>query len=109
MNSSSSAPTGKKLRFSENGRNMRRRALEEVWNIPLQIYAGLIPVLGDVQTTQKDRSKTIKTPISIPIKSNGCPEIPDITMAQGYKTKVVQAMLRDYCTSHIREPSFNHV
>jgi hypothetical protein len=65
----------------------------------------LIPILGDVQTAQKDRSKTIKTPIPIHTKSNGCPDIPDITIADGYKTKVVQTMLRDYCTAHIRKKS----
>ena len=72
-----------------------------------QTHHCLIPVIGDVQTTQKDRSKTIKTPIEINIKSNGCPEIPVITPAHGYKTKVVQAMLREYCTTHICEPSID--
>jgi hypothetical protein len=103
MNFSSFAQIGKMLHFSENGRNMQRSASKEVWNIFLKIYDGLNSTLDDVQIAQKDRSKTIKTPISIRTKSNGCPEIPEITMAQGYKTKIVQAMLRDYCTTHICE------
>ncbi len=103
MNFSSSAPIGKMLRFSKNGRNMQRSASEEVWNILLKIYDGLNSALDDVQTIPKDRSKTIKTPIIIQTKSNGCPEIPEITMAQGYKTKIVQIMLRDYLLAHIGE------
>jgi hypothetical protein len=64
---------------------------------------GLSPILGDVQTTQKNHFKTITTPIPITIKSNGCPDIPTVTIEQGYKTKIVQTMLREYCTEHIRK------
>jgi hypothetical protein len=60
-----------------------------------------------IQVPQKlDRSKTITTQIPISIDSDGYPELPTVSMADGYKTKVVQSMLRDYCTAHIREPSF---
>jgi hypothetical protein len=69
----------------------------------------LISAVGDVQTAQKDRSKTIKTPIPISTKSNGCPDVPAITEAHGYKTKVVQAMLRDYCNAHICMSSFPYI
>ena len=84
-------------------------ALEEVWQFSFKIHGNLTPVLGDVQTTQKDHSKTIKTPITINIKSNGCPEIPAITKADGYQAKTVQAMLHKYCTTHICESSFGHL
>jgi hypothetical protein len=53
----------------------------------------------------KNRSKTNSTPIPILFDSDGCPELPTVTMPDGYKTKVVQSMLREYCTAHIREPS----
>jgi hypothetical protein len=56
-------------------------------------------------TPPKDHSKTNTTPISISLDADGCPELPTVTMADGYKTKVVQSMLREYCTAHIREPS----
>jgi hypothetical protein len=71
----------------------------------LQSYTCLILILGNVQTALKDRFKTITTPIPIKVKSNGCPKIPKITIEQGFKTKVVQTMLREYCTAHIRECS----
>jgi hypothetical protein len=51
----------------------------------------------------KDRSKTIKTPVAIVTDADGAPEIPSITKDDGYQTKVVQATLRKYCASHIRE------
>ncbi len=91
------------LSFSDDGRNMPRSVIEEVGYFSLKSYHGLIPVLGDVQTTQKGGSMKVKTPISIHIKSNGCPEIPAVTKADGYRAKDLQAMLRDYCTTHIRE------
>ncbi|KAI9446937.1 hypothetical protein BJY52DRAFT_1228587 [Lactarius psammicola] len=67
-----------------------------------QKYAKMCFRGGDVHTTQKGRPKTVKPPISIHIKSNGCPNIPAITNADGYNAKAVQAVLRDYITTHIR-------
>ncbi|KAI9428746.1 hypothetical protein BJY52DRAFT_1200808 [Lactarius psammicola] len=54
----------------ENGRNMPRCVSEE-----------------------KGRPKTVKPPISIHIKSNGCPNISATTNADGYNAKAVQAVL----------------
>jgi hypothetical protein len=51
----------------------------------------------------KDHSKTIKTPVAIVDDADGRPEVPTITNNDGYQAKVVQATLRKYCTSHIRE------
>ncbi|KAI9440221.1 hypothetical protein BJY52DRAFT_1229566 [Lactarius psammicola] len=48
-----------------------------------QKYAKMCFRGGDVHTTQKGRPKTVKPPISIHIKSNGCPNIPAITNADG--------------------------
>ncbi len=60
-----------------------------------------------VQIPQKpDRSKTITTKIPILINPDGCPALPTVSMADGYKTKAVQIMLREYCIAHIRESSF---
>src|ERR1700744_1669880 len=56
---------------------------------------------------QKVRSKTITTQIPIAIDDGGRPTLPTIKSTDGYKTKVVQSMLREYCTTHIREPPFN--
>ncbi|KAF8259055.1 hypothetical protein EI94DRAFT_1814044 [Lactarius quietus] len=49
-----------------------------------------------------DHSKTITTKIPISVDMSGCPELPTVTMLDGYKTKVVQSMLREYCTAHMR-------
>ncbi|KAF8263643.1 hypothetical protein EI94DRAFT_1703852 [Lactarius quietus] len=49
-----------------------------------------------------DRSKTITTKIPISMDMSGCPKLPTVTMLDGYKTKVVQSMLREYCTAHMR-------
>ncbi|KAI9437877.1 hypothetical protein BJY52DRAFT_1229989 [Lactarius psammicola] len=70
-----------------------------------QKYAKMCFREGDVHTTQKGHPKTVKPPISIHIKSNGCPDIPAITDADGYNAKAVQAVLRDYITTHIHELS----
>ncbi len=57
------------------------------------------------QTVENDHSKTIKTPIPITTHANGEPEIPPITIDDGYNGKTVQKALRDYCTAHISELS----
>src|ERR1700691_2123812 len=56
---------------------------------------------------RKSRSRTLTTQIPISIDEVGCPEIPTTTMTDGYKAKIVQSMLREYCTTHICELSFN--
>ncbi|KAI9437857.1 hypothetical protein BJY52DRAFT_1230006 [Lactarius psammicola] len=67
-----------------------------------QKYAKMCFRGGDVHTTQKGHPKTVKPPISIHIKSNGCPDVPAITNADGYNAKAVQVVLQDYITTHIR-------
>ncbi|KAI9448886.1 hypothetical protein BJY52DRAFT_1228089 [Lactarius psammicola] len=58
-----------------------------------QKYAKMCFRGGDVHTTQKGCPKTVKPSIFIHIKSNGCPNIPAITDADGYNAKVVQVVL----------------
>ena len=58
---------------------------------------------------KKDRSRTINTPIPIVFDKDKCPELPKVTMFDGYKAKVVQSSLREYCTEHIREPFFQYM
>ena len=53
-----------------------------------------------------DRSRTLKTKIAISFDAEGCPALPDVTINDGYQTKIVQNMLREYCIEHIREISF---
>ncbi|KAI9450742.1 hypothetical protein BJY52DRAFT_1227032 [Lactarius psammicola] len=73
-----------------------------------QKYAKMCFRGGDVHTTQKGCPKTVKPPISIHIKSNGCPNVPAITDADGYNAKAVQAVLQDYITTHIHELSVDY-
>jgi hypothetical protein len=56
---------------------------------------------------RKSRSRTLNTHIPISIDEVGCPELPTTTMSDGYRAKIIQSMLREYCTTHIRELSFN--
>lgn len=49
------------------------------------------------------RGGAVAAPIPIAKDSDGYPELPTITAGDGHRTKVVQSMLRDYCTTHIRE------
>ncbi|KAH8976944.1 hypothetical protein EDB86DRAFT_3174559 [Lactarius hatsudake] len=51
---------------------------------------------------KKDRSRTLNTPIPIVFNKDGCPKLPKATMFDGYKAKVVQSLLREYCIEHIR-------
>jgi hypothetical protein len=53
--------------------------------------------------------KTKVTPISIPVKSDGRPDIPNITKDDEYKTKTVQTMLRQFLTAHIRNYSSDNL
>jgi hypothetical protein len=76
---------------------------------PFYICGVIILVLDEVETTKTDRSKTIKTPIPIRTKSNGCPKTPAVTLADGYQAKVVQIMLREYCITHIRESYYDYL
>ncbi|KAI9436915.1 hypothetical protein H4582DRAFT_2058387 [Lactarius indigo] len=52
---------------------------------------------------QRDLSKSITTPIPLVFNADGCPELPKVVSHDGYKAKVVQTLLRDYCTAHIYE------
>jgi uncharacterized protein (DUF4415 family) len=70
------------------------------------LYTAINHLMGNPdhgQDSQKDRSKTNKTRINITINADGEPDIPSVTMGDGYQTKIVQATLREYCTAHIRE------
>ncbi|KAN0141412.1 hypothetical protein V8E53_000657 [Lactarius tabidus] len=67
-----------------------------------QCYGG-----DDILTVPKSRHTTRRTLIPISVRADGRPEIPNITEADEYKTKTVQAMLRSYLITHIRYVSGN--
>jgi hypothetical protein len=99
-----SSHPGGKLFSGRNGGSMPDCALGQVRDHILNTYHNLMKDLDDDQNLEKDRSRTIKTPIHITTEDTGEPAVPSITNSDGFKTKVVQAALRDYCTAHIREP-----
>ena len=54
------------------------------------------------EPVEDDRAKTNTKPIPVPLGADGFPELPPTTSNDSYKTKIVQSMLREYCTAHIR-------
>ncbi|KAN0141510.1 hypothetical protein V8E53_000755 [Lactarius tabidus] len=75
-------------------------------NAPLfkewQNYAKKCYNADNVQNALKDCSTTNKMQIHIPIKADGRPKVPNITLNDSYKTKTVQVMLCEYLTTHIQ-------
>jgi hypothetical protein len=55
-----------------------------------------------------DHSRTINKKIPIVKDATGCPVLPCITPEHNFKTKMVQSMLREYCTAHISKHSIIH-
>ena len=97
------------LPCSGNGRDLPRSASKVCPLIDEFELHCLTCTVGDVHDPQ-DRSKTIKTPMEIPIKSNGCPEIPEINEKEKkYGAKVLQTLVRDYCTAHIRRSPSTYI
>ncbi|KAH8988704.1 hypothetical protein EDB83DRAFT_2535347 [Lactarius deliciosus] len=45
---------------------------------------------------------TLRTKVKIVTNADGEPDIPSITLEDGYAAKAVQTTLRDYCNTHIR-------
>jgi hypothetical protein len=102
------AQIGRVLSFGNDGFNSELIAFQKVHHLCIFIYDVLMSLPETVQSPPRMvRSKTVTTQIPISIDEVGCPELPTTTMADGYKAKIVQSMLREYCTAHIREHSFN--
>ncbi|KAH9008808.1 hypothetical protein EDB84DRAFT_1446695 [Lactarius hengduanensis] len=53
------------------------------------------------QSSPTGRPKTVKKKPKVITDADGEPEIPSITLEDGYSAKAVQAALRDYCHAHI--------
>ncbi|KAN0125338.1 hypothetical protein V8E53_015595, partial [Lactarius tabidus] len=81
--------------------------LHKEWQTYAKRCYGGDDVPSHPQTVPKNRTKTRSTPIPIPVNRDGCPDVPNITKDKNYKTKTMQAMLREYLTDHIRYVSGN--
>ncbi|KAN0141562.1 hypothetical protein V8E53_000024 [Lactarius tabidus] len=79
--------------------------LHKEWQTYTKRCYGGDDVPSHPQTVPKNCTKTRSTPIPIPVNRDGCPDIPNITKDKNYKTKTMQAMLREYLTDHIRNRS----
>ncbi|KAN0141769.1 hypothetical protein V8E53_000231 [Lactarius tabidus] len=81
--------------------------LHKEWQTYAKRCYGGDDVPSHPQTVLKNCTKTRSTPIPIPVNRDGCPDVPNITKDKNYKTKTMQAMLREYLTDHIRYVSGN--
>ncbi|KAH8982114.1 hypothetical protein EDB86DRAFT_3086427 [Lactarius hatsudake] len=76
------------------------------FNIQIQLpIPPYIYYIDHDQSIPIGRSKTLKTKVKLITDADGEPEIPSVTLEDGYSTKVVQTALRDYCHAHIRKLS----
>jgi hypothetical protein len=59
--------------------------------------------MGIAETVESDpmydNSRIVMAPIPIHTNEDGSLELPNITINDGHKAKIVQSMLRDYCTT----------
>jgi hypothetical protein len=55
----------------------------------------------------EDPTKIKTKPIPVLLDDAGFPELPPTTQNDNNKTKIVQSMLREYCTAHARELHLN--
>jgi hypothetical protein len=52
---------------------------------------------------EEDPEKMKSKPIPVLLDADGFPELPPTMSNDPYKTKMVQSMLREYCTAHVCE------
>ncbi|KAN0140679.1 hypothetical protein V8E53_001506 [Lactarius tabidus] len=56
----------------------------------------------DEGVVEEDRENMTTKPISVHLDADRFPELPPTTSNDPHKTKIIQSMLREYCTAHIR-------
>ncbi|KAI9430761.1 hypothetical protein H4582DRAFT_2063414 [Lactarius indigo] len=86
------------LDFGDFCPNWRTSVLWDKW----KKYGRQCFGLDDDQGAEKNHARTLKAPVQITTDVTGEPEIPSIVKGGGHQAKVVQTVLRDYCTAHIR-------
>ena len=55
----------------------------------------------------EERANANTEPIPVPLDEAGLPELLSTTRNDIHKTKIVQSMLREYCTAHLCELHLN--
>ena len=108
--SRSSAQTGSMLTYGRNGVILESNVFHRVCNLLMSMRNGLTKYTEPDEDPEAEDLETMNTnPIPIQLDDAGFPELPPTTRNDGRKTKIVQSMLREYCTAHIRELHLNSV
>jgi hypothetical protein len=106
--SRSSAQTGSMLTYGRNGVILESNAFHKVCKLLIYMYDGLMKHTEPDQDAEvEDPAKMNMKPIPVHLDDAGFPELPPTTRNDGRKTKIVQSMLREYCTAHSRELYLN--
>jgi hypothetical protein len=107
--SRSSALTGSMLTFGSNGVTLGSNAFHKVCKLSdvyvRLAYGAYTEPLEEPEA--EDPAKMNTKPIPVPLDDAGFPELPPTTQNDNNKTKIVQSMLREYCTAHARELYLN--
>jgi hypothetical protein len=106
--SRSSALTGSMLTSGKNGVTLELNAFHKVCILLMYMCNGLMKLTEpDEEPEEEDPAKLNMKPIPVHLDEAGFPELPPTTSMDTNKTKIVQSMLREYCTAHIRELYIN--
>ena len=101
------AQIGRMQSFGKNESNLRLSAFPKVNHVPITSHNLIGHSDPSPLPVQQDHSRTLKTRIPIAKQPSRQPTLPSTTMSDGYGTKVVQSMLREYCIAHICELSYH--
>ena len=97
-----SAQSGNKKTYGSNGSIMLQCVSPKISdNFWCSSTAKSLITHTEPEPTILSQFKTNKNKIKIEINDSGNPKNPSISMGDSYHSKVLQAMLRDYCTIHI--------
>ncbi|KAH9015583.1 hypothetical protein EDB85DRAFT_2156541 [Lactarius pseudohatsudake] len=86
------------MSFSDFFSNWRDASMWHEW----MKYCRKSFVPEDDQSVPLGRSRALRTKVKVVTSADGEPDIPSITLENGYAAKTVQTALRDYCNTHIR-------
>ncbi|KAH9015700.1 hypothetical protein EDB85DRAFT_2156481 [Lactarius pseudohatsudake] len=86
------------MSFSDFFPNWRDASMWHEW----MKYCRKSFVPEDDQSVPLGRSRALRTKVKVVTSADGEPDIPSITLENGYAAKTVQTALRDYCNTHIR-------
>ncbi|KAH9013595.1 hypothetical protein EDB85DRAFT_2158062 [Lactarius pseudohatsudake] len=86
------------MSFSNFCPNWRDASIWQEW----MKYCRKSFVPEDDQSVPPGCSKALRTKVKVLTNTDGEPDIPSVTLEDGYVAKTIQTALRDYCNTHIR-------